>query len=862
MSNREKSAVAAEAFVLPDFDTRFEILTGASPFPWQRALYERFISDLPDNIPRSCNIPTGLGKTSVIAIWLIARITHPSRMPRRLVYVVNRRTVVDQTTTEAERLRENLRKLNSTVGELAISTLRGQFTDNREWSADPSRVAIICGTVDMIGSSLLFSGYGAGFKTRPLQAGFLGQDVLLVHDEAHLEPAFQHLLIDIQREQGRCKDLRPLRAMELSATSRGKGEVFGLTPADRADLTVRQRIHATKTIVFHSVDDEKKKLADHLVDLALVHQPSQKAILLFVRTVDDLAKVVGGLPKGQVLQLTGTMRGLEREALIRHPLFCRFLPPSSQPKDVTPAAGTVCLVCTSAGEVGVNISADHLVCDLSTFDSMIQRFGRVNRFGSCSGGARIDIVHPATFEKDKVDSARARTLALLKSLNADASPATIDGLMQGLPNADRKAAFAPEPDILPTSGILFDAWALTTIRDKLPGRPPVTNYLHGISEWEPAQTFVAWRSEVWELANKPFKSERQRREYAAELLEDYPLKTHELLRDRSNRVLTSLRRLTAAPATPIWILEDMGVIVTTLGALANANANSLDEKTVLLPPQAGGLGFGANGTPTGLLDPAEKFDPLRKDLYDVADEWRGPDDQPFRKRRWGDDTKPTGMKLERVIVFESLDDEEPARSWYWFVRHDAAEADAKGARDYPLDRHLSDVRAEAKRFVSNLSLDADIQDAVIFAAASHDLGKDRERWQRDVGNSDYPAQKWAKSGRSKAATEQSSYRHEFGSMLDVQALPDFARLSPDSQELALHLVAAHHGRARPHFPADEAFDDNYPDKVQSLAVEVLQRYARLQRKYGRWGLAYLESLVRAADYMASEKAARVGASRW
>jgi len=36
-----------------------------------------------------------------------------------------------------------------------------------------------------------------------------------------------------------------------------------------------------------------------------------------------------------------------------------------------------------------------------------------------------------------------------------------------------------------------------------------------------------------------------------------------------------------------------------------------------------------------------------------------------------------------------------------------------------------------------------------------------------------------------------------------------------------------------------------------LAREVPVRFARLERKYGRWGLAYLESLVRAADAIAS-----------
>jgi CRISPR-associated endonuclease/helicase Cas3 len=135
-----------------------------------------------------------LGKTSVIAIWLLARDVNPL-LPRRLVYVVNRRTVVDQTTLEVE-------KYQNSRPNLAVSTLRGQFADNREWSADPSREAVICGTVDMIGSRLLFSGYGVGYKAKPLHAGFLGHDVLVVHDEAHLEPAFQRLLEALSPNNG------------------------------------------------------------------------------------------------------------------------------------------------------------------------------------------------------------------------------------------------------------------------------------------------------------------------------------------------------------------------------------------------------------------------------------------------------------------------------------------------------------------------------------------------------------------------------------------------------------------------------------------------------------------------------------
>jgi CRISPR-associated endonuclease/helicase Cas3 len=101
-------------------------------------------------------------------------------------------------------------------------------------------------------------------------------------------------------------------------------------------------------------------------------------------------------------------------------------------------------------------------------------------------------------------------------------------------------------------------------------------------------------------------------------------------------------------------------------------------------------------------------------------------------------------------------------------------------------------------------------------------------------------------------TELSGYRHEFGSLLDVRADAAFGRLPEEARELTLHLIAAHHGRARPHFPAEEAFDPERADGVsREAAAEVPRRFARLQRRYGRWGLAYLESLVRAADILAS-----------
>ncbi len=58
------------------FRTAFIALSGNENghFPWQWALYQEFAKG---NFPASCNLPTGLGKTSVIALWLIAPAESP-----------------------------------------------------------------------------------------------------------------------------------------------------------------------------------------------------------------------------------------------------------------------------------------------------------------------------------------------------------------------------------------------------------------------------------------------------------------------------------------------------------------------------------------------------------------------------------------------------------------------------------------------------------------------------------------------------------------------------------------------------------------------------------------------------------------
>ncbi len=898
----------------------FHASTGNQPFPWQIALYEKFANG---QFPTPANIPTGLGKTSIVAIWLIALALYPAKVPRRMVYVVNRRTVVDQTTDEVEKLRmalsekpgikviaEKLRSLcalpmpTPDSPPLAISTLRGQFADNREWAADPARPAVIIGTVDMIGSGLLFSRYTVGFKLRPHHAAFLAQDVLLVHDEAHLEPAFQQLLNSIVAEQNRSKEWRKLRVMELSATTRSTASIqsLELSKDDENNELVKKRLNAVKKLACVELA-EKEKLADKVFSLALEKKNSGRTVLIFVRSVEDATKIAAGLDKGElkdkVVPLTGTMRGKERDELVQKSVFQRFLPASSRIDNVVPADGTVFLVATSAGEVGVNISADDLLCDLSTYESMAQRFGRVNRFGKFNDST-ITVVYPNEFphtkkisdaqkavdegEKDAekklrkaknssaLDIAIENTLELLHKLGGDASPAALDRL----PVAKRAAAFSPLPKMRIATDVQFDVWALTSIRDRIAARPPVAPYLHGEAEWEPPETHIAWREEVDVIRDELLSAYQPE-----ELIADFPLKPHELLHDVTSRVLKKVASLAVSSSDKrlnVWLVPESGEIKVLpvsrfanvseiyskapakrtpeekreLGALEAELANS----TLILPASLGGIKNGllsADSAGNGDATDVSKIENMRRRIHaptPAIPEQYAADHRIIRVI----DTKPDD---------EDDETESPKRYWLWLEAKNALNAERRSAQ-HPetLAGHTGATIANAVAIAQKLLPaptvgEPDLRRCLMVAAELHDPGKNRRQWQFGIGNTAYdparPDTILAKSGGAmRPRNLAENYRHEFGSLADASASDDFAGLSSVERDIVIHLVAAHHGRARPHFPAEEIFDYNAaPDVSAERAAEVPPRFARLQCKFGRWGLAWLESLLRSADYAAS-----------
>lgn len=381
-------------------------------------------------------------------------------------------------------------------------------------------------------------------------------------------------------------------------------------------------------------------------------------------------------------------------------------------------------------------------------------------------------------------------------------------------------------------------------------------YLHGIAEHQEPETRIAWREEVGAITDPEMLDDHP----PSDLIEAYELKPHELLRDSSKRVFDELKTLAQRFGDrPVWVLDESGEVDArqTLQTLTARDDSPIRYRTVVLPNDVGGLDPGGmlDGSAQAMVDPAQPIN------NDVADEVFGSDQRRLRVRVDDrDDPRAKDMRLVRTIRWPRSEDSDlvdaDPRVWYWFERPAFKENSRHAVGPVALDVHVGDVEQKLDEILSRLSLDKKLELALRLAARWHDLGKRRERWQASIGRpANLDATWFAKSGRDWMSRRESSYRHEFGSLLDVTRLDEcaeFQKLDTGAQDLVLHLTACHHGMARPHFDPDQTFDDNHPaESAEAMSIEVVRRFARLQRRFGHWGLAYIESILRAADWHAS-----------
>jgi CRISPR-associated endonuclease/helicase Cas3 len=406
---------------------------------------------------------------------------------------------------------------------------------------------------------------------------------------------------------------------------------FVLTREEAAEPEVARRLRASKTLYL------RKGTLANIISLALSYADSRRRVLVYVWYPKDAEAITGAIAKvvgpDRVAILTGTIRGHERDEMTTRPLDeIDVLQRRRQAKvfrdfrlnlDRPPPEQSEYLVATSAGEVGIDLDADEIVCDLTYLDSMIQRFGRLNRLGRTKSTIQVVELPPRNERRgDDVDERLIATRKALLSLpllgknGHKAGPLALQALN------DRHDAFSKAPRTLPLTDVLLDTWALTRLPEL---SPTVDRYLHGLIP-EPPDIYVAWREEVAYLLDAT-------PETITEWLDTHPILTREQVRGSLINVVGELRKIARREEQALLIPQnDEEVRVIELSDFSEEQGlqDRYRNALILLRPAAGGLNR------QGILD-GEVEDAVK----DVADEPTPPDFENRRLRvlieRNGDD---------------------------------------------------------------------------------------------------------------------------------------------------------------------------------------------------------------------------------
>lgn len=776
-------------------------------FPYQRCLA---LEPWPDFL----KIPTGLGKTAGVALaWMHKRLQEDSCTPRRLVWCLPMRTLVEQTARNVDVWLENVRKSgldpNGRLPSKGHVLMGGEVDD--AWIRHPEKSAILIGTQDMLLSRALMRGYGVGRGRWPVDFALLHNDALWLFDEVQLMAAGAPTSAQLEAFRRQIGAMASCRSLWMSATLERdwlKTIDFAndatslvmreLTDADRAHPIVRQRVAAPKelckaeTIVDFAATSAKDltQYAETLANEVMnprAHRPS-KTTLVIVNRVNRAQALYDALKKRNAtgLLIHSRFRPAERRRL------------NQQLAENASDQGRI-VVATQAIEAGVDVTSAVMFTELAPWASLVQRFGRLNRGGEEADAKAfwIDIAPSAValalpYEREELKASRKRLGAL-----KDVSPQTLepfgldlDASRQVLRRKDLYDLFDTDPDL---TGFDVD----------------VSPYVRGADDTD---VRVFWRT-IAEIKIGP-QGDEAARPHRDELCAVPIGQAKQWLDKQRGRAF-------------VWDWLEKGWM----------RLDRLWPGALVLVDAAVGGYCQTRGFDAGSTAP----------VVPVA----GEDAAKAQLDRFGDD--PDSLKDRKVR----------------------------------LPDHLRHVRDGAKLLCEALDIPRAEADAVITASLWHDLGKAHETFRLRCGlaDSDEPLAKTPDyNWRMKCPPNRRYFRHELASALAwLQRGPQ-----GEAHDLIAYLIAAHHGKVRMGvraLPDERGPDDTEKrfargvwdgDRLPSFAVDDLAipdtalaldvmelgggatgrswatRTRGLLERYGPFRFAFLEALVRIADWRASE----------
>lgn len=797
------------------------------PYEYQQALAER---DWPDALIA----PTGLGKTAAVVLswaWKHASEDQPNP-PRRLVYCLPMRTLVNQTERNVikwlQRLREASSDWKSRLPDPAkdVHILMGGI-DEARWFEKPEKSAILIGTQDMLISRALMRGYAMSRFRWPVDFALLHNDAQWVFDEVQLMGSGLATSTQLEGFRRNLGTEITARSLWVSATLHrdwlktidfhGHLEVwkvpdnFIISPQIRRLIDAPKPIKKSQLTLTSAKKDDLSTYASDLAREAVSMHQENRLTLVVVNTVARAQAVHEAIRKqnfsfDRLALVHSRFRPADRKKQMQK------LPEPGEEKDLL-------VVATQAIEAGVDISSAVMLTELAPASSFVQRLGRVNRYGELNGrgGGNVQWIDITSGSSENEKDA--------KTLSAPYTPEELEicrKRIDGLTDARASNLKPPEPDDCAIQSVIREK-DLTDLYDT---DPDLTGFDVDISPYirdgEDTDVRVFWRD-------------------LSDGHQEQPLPTRDEL-----------------CAVPVGRCADW---------LRSKKISSFH------------------------LDPQASKD---------RSTW-----VPFKDSPWpglvlmldekaGGYISETGFNPNSKTAVESVP---PAVAHADSPEVNDADGDSRQDSFVKLQSHLIHVKKEAKNLCSDLNMNSDREKLVSMAACWHDVGKAHEAFQERMSTDDpnrhpRPGYLLAKAPLYDRAKGRPYFRHELASALAYLSHSGWSR----DADLTAYLIASHHGKVRmslralpaekpPDSPAMDkktrrfargVWEDDEIPRVEingdvlwdggRLTLSVMElgehpvtgsswmeRAHGLLSKHGPFRLAWMETVLRIADWRASAK---------